>query len=62
MSFELGRFNVKDLKENGYKVLGIGINKKTDTNGVFPLNYTTLSQTKDNLINLICTRKGERMM
>jgi len=62
MSFLLGRFGVKDLKENGYKVLGIGINKRTDTNGVFPLNYTTLSQTKDNLINLISTRKGERMM
>jgi len=62
MAYELGRFNVKDLKQNNYKVLGIGINKRTDTNGIFPLNYTTLAQTKDNLINLISTRKGERMM
>lgn len=62
MAIELGKFNVKDLKENEYKILGIGINKRSNLNGLFPVNYTTLEQTKDNLVNLISTRKGERMM
>jgi phage baseplate assembly protein W len=62
MAIELGRVNVQDLSENDYKSLGISINKTSDSNGVFALNYTTLSQVKYNLINLILTRKGERVM
>ena len=62
MAIELGRVNVQDLSENDYKSLGISINKTSDSNGVFAVNYTTLSQVKYNLINLILTRKGERVM
>jgi phage baseplate assembly protein W len=62
MAIELGKVNVTDLKENDYKVLGIGINKTSNSGGIFAVNYTTLTQAKDNLINLIMTRKGERTM
>ena len=62
MARELGRVNVNDLTENSYKVLGIGINRSSNSNGIFATNYTTLNQAKDNLKNLILTRKGERLM
>lgn len=62
MAIELGKVNVADLSENDYKVLGISINTTSDKNGIFAVNYTTLSQVKYNLINLILTRKGERVM
>jgi phage baseplate assembly protein W len=61
MAIELGKVNVTDLTQNNYKILGIGINRVSDSNGVFPVNYTTLSQAKDNLKNLILTKKGERL-
>ena len=62
MAIELGKVNVTDLAENNYKVLGIGVNTSSDKNGIFSTNYSTLSQAKSNLINLIMTRKGERVM
>jgi hypothetical protein len=62
MAYELGRFNTADLSLNKDKIIGIGINKASDSNGIFSVNYTTLSQAKDNLVNLIMTRKGERTM
>ena len=62
MALELGKVQVQDLTENDYKVLGIGINKTSDSNGIFSVNYTTLTQAKDNLKNLILTHKGERTM
>ena len=62
MAIELGKVNVTDLTENDYKILGIGINKSSDRGGIFAVNYTTLTQAKDNLKNLILTRKGERIM
>ena len=62
MAIELGKVNVNDLTENDYKILGIGINKTSDSNGIFSVNYTTLTQAKDNLKNLILTKKGERIM
>ena len=61
MAREIGRVNVADLAENNYKVLGIGINTNSNSNGLFSVNYLTLSQAKSNLINLILTRKGERV-
>ncbi len=61
MAIELGKVNVTDLSQNDYKVLGIGINKSSNSNGAFAVNYTTLTQAKDNLTNLIMTRKGERV-
>jgi phage baseplate assembly protein W len=62
MAIELGKVNVTDLTENDYKVLGIGINRSSNSNGIFATNYTTLTQAKDNLKNLILTKKGERLM
>jgi phage baseplate assembly protein W len=62
MALELGKVKVQDLTENDYKVLGIGINTTSNTNGVFSVNYTTLTQAKNNLKNLILTHKGERIM
>lgn len=62
MAIEIGKVNVTDLKENNYKILGIGINTNSNRGGIFSVNYTTLSQAKNNLINLILTRKGERVM
>lgn len=62
MAIELGKVNVQDLTENDYKILGIGINRNSDSNGIFSVNYTTLTQAKDNLKNLILTHKGERTM
>ena len=62
MAIELGKVNVNDLVENNYKVLGIGINQTSDSNGIFSTNFTTLAQAKNNLINLILTKKGERLM
>jgi phage baseplate assembly protein W len=61
MALELGKINVTDLKENDYKVLGIGINKSSNQGGMFTVNYTTLTQAKDNIINLLMTKKGERV-
>jgi phage baseplate assembly protein W len=61
MAIELGKVNVTDLKENNYKVLGIGINKSSNQGGIFAVNYTTLTQAKDNITNLLMTKKGERL-
>lgn len=61
MARDLGRVNVADLRENDYKVLGISINTSSNTAGPFSVNYTTIEQAKYNLINLILTKKGERL-
>ena len=61
MAREIGIVKKADLAENDYKVLGIGINKSSLSGGMFHANYTTLSQAKDNLMNLIMTKKGERI-
>ena len=62
MALELGKYNVSDLKENDYKVLGISINETSNSNGAFAVNFTTINQAKINLQNLILTKKGERLM
>jgi phage baseplate assembly protein W len=62
MAITLGKVNVQDLQINKYKALGIGINRRSNTNGTFAINYSTITQAKDNLINLIMTKKGERIM
>ena len=61
MAIELGKVNVTDLSANDYKVLGIGINETSNSGGVFATNFTTLTQAKSNLTNLILTKKGERV-
>ncbi len=62
MAIELGKVNVVDLKTNDYKVVGIGIDRSSNSNGIFSVNFTTISQARDNLKNLIMTKKGERVM
>ena len=62
MAIELGKVNVTDLTQNNYKVLGIGINQSSNAGGIFTVNYTTLTQAKNNLVNLVLTKKGERLM
>jgi phage baseplate assembly protein W len=62
MAIEIGKVNVQDLSQNDYKSLGIGINRRSINNGIFAVNFTTIDQAKDNLINLILTKKGERLM
>lgn len=62
MAIEIGRVNVQDLSQNDYKSLGIGINRRSISNGIFAVNFTTIDQAKDNLVNLIMTKKGERLM
>jgi len=61
MARDLGRVNVADLRENDYKVLGISINTSSNTAGPFSVNYSTIEQSKYNLINLILTKRGERL-
>lgn len=61
MAIELGRFNKSDITENNYKIIGIAINEKSDSNGAFSVNFTTISQAKSNIKNLILTKKGERL-
>ena len=60
MAIELGKYNVTDIKENDYKVLGVSINETSDSNGAFAVNFTSINQAKSNL--QILTRKGERLM
>lgn len=62
MAIEIGKVNVQDLSQNDYKSLGIGVNRRSINNGIFAVNFTTIDQSKDNLVNLIMTRKGERLM
>lgn len=61
MAIELGRFNKSDITENNYKIVGIAINEKSDSNGAFSVNFTTINQAKSNIKNLILTKKGERL-
>lgn len=61
MAREIGRVNVTDLKENDYKVLGIGINTSSNRGGPFAVNFSTIKQAANNLINLVLTKKGERV-
>ena len=61
MAINLGNVQVNDLAENSYRVLGIAINQASNSGGAFQVNYTTLQQAKSNLINLVLTKKGERV-
>jgi phage baseplate assembly protein W len=61
MAINLGNVKVADLSENAHKILGIGINRASKNGGAFDLNYTTIKQARSNLINLILTKKGERL-
>jgi len=61
MAINLGNVNSSDLVENAHKIMGIAINRASNAGGPFAVNYTTLTQAKYNLVNLVLTKKGERM-
>ena len=61
MAINLGNVNTNDLADNAHKILGVSINRASNTVGPFAVNYTTLTQARYNLINLILTKKGERL-
>lgn len=61
MAINLGNVLVNDLADNAHRILGIGINQSSNTGGPFVVNYTTLTQARSNLINLVLTKKGERL-
>jgi hypothetical protein len=49
MAIELGKYNVTDIKENDYKVLGVSVNETSNSNGAFAVNFTSINQAKSNL-------------
>jgi phage baseplate assembly protein W len=61
MAINLGNVNTNDLADNSHRIMGIAINHASNTGGPFAVNYTTLTQARYNLINLILTKKGERL-
>lgn len=61
MAINLGNVKTADLAENAHKILGISINRASNSGGPFDVNYTTIKQARSNLINLILTKKGERV-
>jgi phage baseplate assembly protein W len=61
MARDIGKVNVTDLKQNDYRVLGIGINTSSNRGGPFAVNFTTIQQARNNLVNLVLTKKGERV-
>jgi phage baseplate assembly protein W len=52
------RMNPLDLQKN----IAIGVSLPFNASGVFNSTYTTKDQIKSNLINLLLTSKGERVM
>jgi phage baseplate assembly protein W len=54
------RFEPIDTKKD--VAVGIGLPFTNRTGGLFSLNYTTEEQAVHNLINLLLTKKGERVM
>jgi phage baseplate assembly protein W len=52
------RVNPLDLQKN----IAIGVSLPFNTPGVFNSTYTTKDQIKSNLINLLLTTRGERIM
>jgi len=52
------RVNPLDLQKN----IAIGVSLPFNASGVFNSTYTTKDQVKSNLINLLLTSKGERVM
>jgi uncharacterized protein len=52
------RVNPLDLQKN----IAIGVSLPFNASGVFNSTYTTKDQIKSNLINLLLTSKGERVM
>lgn len=62
MAYELGRKNVKDLADFDNYAIGLSIPLKRGNTGYFDQNYNTTDQVKSNIVNLLKTNKGERLM
>lgn len=62
MAYVLGRKVVKDTEEFDSYAYGITLPIKNGQNGYFEQAYTTHEQAKSNLINLLLTSRGERVM
>lgn len=62
MAYELGRKNVKDLEEFDNYAIGMSVPFKRGNTGYFEQNYQTIDQVKSNIINLLKTNRGERIM
>lgn len=62
MAYELGRKNVKDLAEFDNYAIGMSVPLKRGNTGYFEQNYQTNEQVKSNIINLLKTNRGERIM
>lgn len=61
MAVVLGRKIVKDTKEFNDYAIGLSLPIQI-TDVAFSQNFDTLSQIKTNIINLLKTRQGERLM
>ena len=62
MAIELGRKNVKDLEQFDNYAIGLSIPLKRGNTGYFEQNFKTIDQVKSNIINLLKTNRGERVM
>jgi|TARA_B100000925_G_C21977654_1_gene460832 phage baseplate assembly protein W len=62
MAYIVGRKVVKDTSEFDSFAYGITLPAKRGNTGFFEQAFTSFEQTKSNLLNLLSTRKGERIM
>ena len=62
MAYLIGKKIVTDTKEFEDYAYGITLPIRRGNTGYFEQGFTTFEQAKSNLINLLKTRKGERIM
>lgn len=62
MAYELQKQAVVDRTEFEDFALGTKLTMRRGNKGYFEQNFTTSEQARDNLVNLLSTRKGERLM
>lgn len=61
MAYELGRKVVKDAEEFDSFAYGLAFPVQKGNTGMFNQTFTSFDQAKANLINLLKTRRGERL-
>lgn len=61
MAYELGRKVVKDAEEFDSFAYGLSFPVQKGNTGMFNQTFTSFDQAKANLINLLKTRRGERL-
>lgn len=62
MAYVIGRKIIKDTKDFDSYAYGITLPIKNGDGGYFQQSFTSTEQAKSNLINLLLTNKGERVM